>query len=340
MGMEGIENLLQNKLFLQYISAAGAGLAEGGGAGMAQAVGGVTQQNIATQNYSKMQQQQMKMLSEILRGELPAGASVKKSPDGKSTFSLPSMDGLRSEEAETVFPGGAKPLSGSAYGGGLLNPSDDQPGTSGPDLAGLTPQDLSRALSGAVNVNQLVQTSDILRQKVDVARQNAGQTDDIKEYHYAISQGYDGSLSDFMNNTKSLGIKDYEYAKDQGYKGSLYDWKTQIAKFGATRINMSEKVETKKRLGEIKGQLRFDSGDFSGDIEKHMSSKDVTQRIFLSDTENESLAKSEEKANFISSQLIGNGAEIIDEKLKDKIGTWQVKWPNGEVKSYSYVLYD
>lgn len=360
--MEGITDLLQNKLFLQYLAAAGSGLAQGGGAGMAQAVGGVTQQNIAAQNYSKMQQQQMKMIANILRGDVPAGASVKKSPDGKMSFSLPSLSG--SVEDDPRVPKGI-----NFDVGGVLNPSNDQPGVSGAmplpapsgsDLAGLTPQDMSRALAGAVDVNQLIQTSDILNKKL--ALQGAAFPVKVPGVGYVTDKQWkalpveDRAYALYSHNEMEEGktpLSRIEWERTQPTEREKYirllsedpellKTEKEIRKSGAPRISLAEKLEETKSKGKLKGQLRFSGGKFAEDITTFKNSKAYRNQIILAGEGQEKTAGTEMLINYVNDQLTASGAKIVDEVYNSKKGTgaWTVVWPNGDEETYTYVLHD
>jgi hypothetical protein len=74
-GMGGLANLLQNKLFLQYLSSAGGALSKGDPAGGA--LDAVTQQNISSQNFAKL-------LAKMLSGNVPEGGAVKMTDKGLS----------------------------------------------------------------------------------------------------------------------------------------------------------------------------------------------------------------------------------------------------------------
>jgi len=70
----GLSNLFQNKLFLQYLAGAGQDIASGEAIGTN--VNAITQKAIAAQNYPKQQAYYLKLLSEMLRGKVPEGGKV------------------------------------------------------------------------------------------------------------------------------------------------------------------------------------------------------------------------------------------------------------------------
>ena len=160
-----MENLLQNRLFLQYLSGAGSAISQG--EPMAPALNQITQQNISAQSKAGLQQKYMQMLQEMLGG-LPTGGSIKGSKD-KLTIDVPTSSLANSRQLATEgaqLPGGSGTdwSSPEEYGQlnaflreGTANPSASPSGISGADLAGLTAADVSQALSGATNVQALKQ---------------------------------------------------------------------------------------------------------------------------------------------------------------------------------------
>lgn len=167
--MSGLGNLLQNKLFLQYLSAAGQDIGSGNAIGTN--VNAVTQQNISAQNY-------MKLLKRMLAGDIPTDGKLEMDADGMKlkvpksalntgvetpfgasagTSSMPSP----SPDFTKYMTPQAKQLpfgqGGSPNYGGLLNPfGSSQSDISAADLAGVSPDMISQAL-------QLKQSGEALR---------------------------------------------------------------------------------------------------------------------------------------------------------------------------------
>jgi len=89
--MVDLNNLFQNKMFLQFLSAAGQDVSAGRPPG--QALGGAVQQNIASQNFSKL-------MAGILKGNVPEGGSMKVDSKGfslnlpKETLNMEDFDPL------------------------------------------------------------------------------------------------------------------------------------------------------------------------------------------------------------------------------------------------------
>ena len=85
--MAGWSDLLQNRMFLQYLAGAGADIAAGNPIGAN--VNAITQGNISAQSQAATQKKTMQMLAAMLRGEsVPEGASVTHKEDG-TTIKMP-----------------------------------------------------------------------------------------------------------------------------------------------------------------------------------------------------------------------------------------------------------
>lgn len=189
--MEALQELLKNKLFLEYLSGAGQALSEG--KSIAEGLSPVTKQNISAQNKLGVQNAFIKALQDAISG----GAGIKADAKGVS-FNLPhalvggtdpqgsaklfsSLLGESEEEqqrqnllpspqtiSEPVVKGSntkattsAQPqgVSISNFLRGLLNPSFSPVDISSANLAGLSTTDLSQALTGALGFEQMRQKS-------------------------------------------------------------------------------------------------------------------------------------------------------------------------------------
>ena len=165
-GFEGLENLFQNKLFLQYLAGVGADLSAFGadtGKGFQPTnINAITQQNIQSQNFIKMLQ---KFLgpdgSKMTIGA--DGIGMKLTPDS-SMFS----DILQGTGEGGVWKGLAAPwgtpkkLTESQGGAAAVNPfASSQPdmNISPADLAGLTPSDISTAMGIKLKKEEIGQKS-------------------------------------------------------------------------------------------------------------------------------------------------------------------------------------
>ena len=130
-----LNSLLQNKMFLQFLSAGGQDIMQGtGGANL----GGAVQQNIASQNF-------MKMMSKMLAGDIPEGGKITIDGKGMTQLNVPSLLFGEKSESPSLIPstGGTSQSTQMPTMDNYLNPSNSQPGYSASDLAGLTPENLS-----------------------------------------------------------------------------------------------------------------------------------------------------------------------------------------------------
>lgn len=167
---------IEKNILLQYLSGAGAALS---GQPWAQSLNQITQQNIAAQSQAGL----IDLYKQILSGQMP-GAKANLSEKGMN-LTMPSNvmglgggagagveghmgavsdlgAGVSGVPAPTTVAPGAAPSAqqGGGFLSKLLNPSVSQPGSGAippSALAGLSPQDVSAALSGALNIEQLRQ---------------------------------------------------------------------------------------------------------------------------------------------------------------------------------------
>jgi hypothetical protein len=313
----------------------------------------VTQQNIAAQNYAK-----------LLKKMLESGGDVKVNKD-KVTINYPTnaadgslnplsstgqagtpglASGDRGTSGENLRQLNAPSTATATLGGNLVapNPSSSPLDIPASDLAGLTPQDISAALGFKMKAEELgqqkimdVAKNIIAERRLEIEQAKLGeekQTADIKNYQYAVSQGYKGSFADFKNSTDTTTIKDYEYAVRQGYKGSYQDWRTEIAKAGGTNISIGEKVETARALGEVKNKAWFTSPEgMMADLDKLINTEDVQNQLIRYKGEKRAEAVSRIRENYIDSRITGFGGEILDKRLDGTTFVWKVKWPDGTI---------
>ena len=352
-----LAQLASNKLLLQYLSAAGQDI--GAGRPLGANVNQVTQQNIAAQNYSKL-------LKKLLEG----GGKVTMDKD-EVTIKHPvsagnplgsagqaGTPGLASGDRGTTGENLAKlnaPATNATLGGNLsaLNPSSSPLDIPASDLAGLTPQDISAALGFRMKAEELGQqkivdaAKEVLaNRKLEIEQAKLGeekQTADIRNYQYAVSQGYKGSFADFKNSAETATVKDYEYAVSQGYKGSYQDWRTELAKAGGTNINIGEKIGLKVEESKIIPRTAMNSGKLMEDIRRDESSEAFQNKLFRLQTTDPTAAKSfkvENRAARIQSIIDQGRGKQFDVKYDESTGiiTFKVKWPNGDVEDYKYDL--
>ena len=358
---EGVSNLANNKLLWQYLAAASNDI--GSGKPIGANVNAVTQQNIAAQNYAKMLQKllagggKVSMDKESVTIKHPVTAGNPLGEGGQAgTPGLATGDRGPAGENVPVPPSQTNPApaSNQALSLGALNPSASPLGDfSGSDLAGLTPQDISSALGLKLKVQDMENSSvteaarNVLAQrKLEIEQAKLGQekdTADVKNYQYAVAQGYKGSFMEFKNSAETTTVKDYEYAKSQGYTGSYEQWRTEIAKAGGTNINIGEKIGLKVEESKIVPRTMMNSGKLMEDIRKDEGSEAYQRTYFRLKADDPVAAKSfrvENRASRIQSMIDQGRGKQFDVKYNESTGiiTFKVKWPNGDVEDYKYDL--
>lgn len=351
----GISGLMQNKLFLQYLSAAGQDIA--GGEPIGAGVGAVTQQNIAAQSYAKQQERYLNILRGMLAGDVPEGGKMTMDSKGMkidmpTSLTTPSVP-------ESQVPG-EQPRGGM----GLINPfAISQPGVSAADLAGLTPRDLSQALQDVVGVETLKQQISVSKTKEYRKTQELLRTAPMEvpglgklsfdEWKTLDSKTKAYSYYAFDAKTRGEAVLDYNEweqqadpttieqifrlaEEDEGFKDFFFRQK----RAGAVRISIGEKIAERKAFGELKGQLYFKDPKWTGDLSKHISSEDVQNKIFQA--EDPGMVRAEESVRFIESKISAGGGNIEDVKLSEdgKAITWTVRWPSGDVETIRHGVRD
>lgn len=353
---------------MSYLSGAGNALSQG------QSVGStfntITQQALGAKSKADLQNKYMNMLAQMLSGQIPQGMKVVRNDKG-FTVTIPqsALEEAVPQEQTTTSPTIPTNESRLKY----VNPSGGQLGSvSIADLAGLTSQDVSQALSDALSVEalkgksindvidrlykeQLIKESQTRIEKsvpsITIPGTNikltgdqfiewykAASTDErtkaIKNYEYATEHGYEGSFTDFLNDALTTHQKDYRAAVESGYKGGFHEWMFDMAKAGAPTI--VELVGRKKAFGELSGQLYFKNPEWTTDLDKHISNKYTQFKIFMSD--NPERAYSKEVIKFIENKITAGRGVIEDVKLSEdgRVMTWTVRWPSGDVETIKY----
>ena len=300
-------NALENNLLLQYISGAGAEI--GGPGSFAAGLNKMTQQNIAAQSMHKTNQGYIKML----RTMLEKGGKMSLDKDNINIKAPANMFG----GGEGDGPGGGVDhrmmtglLEGSGPGGGIdpraggvpqqyadpgvqpveesrnvLNPSPSPLGVNAADLAGLTPENVSQALSGALGVEGLRQRTiagvEESAYRRAATRQLEAQTraatpsikipgSDITLTESAFIDWYKASTKD----DRTAAIKGYEYAVDQGYKGSFQKWTTDLAEASGKTLNEILTELTAKET--VKDKLSLEKSTFEDSILEDLRKDDDT----------------------------------------------------------------
>ena len=337
-----VNSLLQNKLFLQYLSGAGSAIASGQPVGPA--LNSITQQNIAAQNYAKL-------LQRMLGGDVPKGGKVVHS-DKDTTIVLPKSELSTDQQGASVS---AQPSNAVVPSGGTPNPFDySQSGIPAADLAGLTPKDISSALSGAVNVKALEEQkikdqayADYLQAIAQQAKQTKKAPIKVpgvgelsfdewksldtktKAYSYYVFDTEKNhpeekvlSYNEWLQQSDPVAIKQiYDLAKEDK---EFRDFYFESKKAGATNISIGDKVRGKVELGKAAGQIYFNNPKWVDDINKQLESKSVRSDILLAD--DPKVAKAKKVATIVENKIHAGGGVIENVELSEdgKIMTWTV----------------
>jgi len=293
METNALSDLFQNKLFLQYLS--GAGAAIGSGKNIAEGLNPITQQNISSQNY-------MKLLKKMLEGNIPDGGKMTMDKDGLS-MKIPSSalnlegGGVASENREYL----------SRAKGTFINPSSSPLDVSSADLAGLTTRDISQALSGALGIKEIEQKKvsserefewralvDIWKATED--RRKAA----LEERRVKVAESAEERLLSGVPKKVSVTLPDkrvvdvnpkdaltyyakkydlplsydtYRIAqKDPKYKAHLIE----MAQAGATQINLGDVAEKEIAKGAGKGVADVTSPDFVQTVREGLGKDKMT----------------------------------------------------------------
>lgn len=360
----------------QMISGVGAGLNPDP---WVQSLNQMTQQNVAAQSQTGL----IDLYKNILAGKMP-GAKANLSDKGMN-LTLPSNavnlggeEGQISEVGQTgqissprrAFPTDPNIPTGQTGDGGflnkLLNPSDSQSGsgTIPPSaLAGLSAQDVSAALSGALNIEQLRQKQimntfamgkgEPLEAEFPIPHPEAGV---ITQRQWSSLPTEEREFSAYIHAAEKLGAPKNELTRkffstleptdrEQFLRAAMEDpalmtAAQKLAKSGATRITLGEKLAEKKAFAELGGQLYFKDPDWIGDLSKHMESKSVRSSVLFSETPG--IAKSQEKVKFIESKITAGGGTVQEVKFAEdgKIMIWTIRWPSGDIEEIKHAVRD
>ena len=248
---------------------------------------------------------------------------------------------------------------------GILNPKSspsDVPAFS--DLVGLTPENVSQALAGATGVESLKQRtiSDIASQGIQrevaktglrkaktselVAKTNLykamnkdERTAAVKNYDFAQTEeggNFKGTFTEFQNSAETTHKRDFDVAKDGGYEGSFNEWMLEMAKAGA--ITIGEITEREKAKGDIAGQLYFTKGDFIKDVEKHINSENIQNKLIAFKPEEREIEAAKARILFIEDSITARNGVLTEVKFSEdgKSMIWSVKWPSGDIEEIRY----
>jgi hypothetical protein len=243
-------------------------------------------------------------------------------------------------------------------GSGNSNPSSSPLDVPASDLAGLTPQDIGSALKFKMAQDELTANTALAQRKnaidqrklaIEEAKLNKedGLTADIKNYQYALKDGYTGSFDEFRTTTSSASYSDYQKAKAEGYEGDFFQWKTELAEKSRanTNININDsKLEYERLQARQAAMVKMDSGKIQKDIDEALNSqvfKDRTARLMGKPEEYKQAVRIATR-DVIQRTIDSGGGEVLREgsSYDEKTGVLKlrVKWPNGEVRSYTHAL--
>ena len=357
-----LNSLAQNPLLLQYVSALGGSM----GGTVAKGLDKTNQQNISAQNY-------MKMLQKMMAG----GAKVGMDADN-TTIKMPTRDahtimGVQGDDIagqaggfgnDRSFAGGgtsATPQPTSVNNtiasilGGNVNPKPSPLGNfSASDLAGLTPQDISAALTGKFTQEKINQEG--VNSQFDNAYKLAQinrlmeptkekTTAEIENYQYAVRGGYKGTFEEWKSVKDTTNQNDYRMARNDGYSGTFMEFLREKGEWGKTTINIGEKLDEKKAMNKLEGQLYFGKGDHIKELAVRKKSEDYQNTMFrlkMQDPEKAAAFESEDTVKFIEGRITGMGGKI-NKVAWDKDGktmVWTVRWPSGDTEVIRHGIRD
>jgi hypothetical protein len=320
----------------------------------------------------------------MLGGQVPEGG--KMVTDSKGTkIDIPHTalsGGFLSDDSMTMAPNTnlapannptPKPQGGTNFANHFVSSQSE---ISPSDLAGLNPQDISNALSGAMSAESLRQkkvtdvADSIYKQKMmeyydtligektpsvtipgtDIkltkgeyldwykTASKDDRTAAIKNYELAQSQGYKGSFVDFQDSSKTTHKKDYDEAVAGGYRGTFNEWMLAMAKAGATTIG--DITGRAQALADIKGQTYFKDPKWTSDLDKQISSEEVQNELFQLEGDAKVQRKAEYKVEFIENKITAGGGTVTDIKWAEdgKTMVWTVKWPSGDTEEVKHAV--
>jgi hypothetical protein len=374
----GANSLMQNKLMWQLLSAGGQDLLAGQpiGANVHQ----VTNQNIRAQNFAKMLQDmlgqggKLSMNADGLSFKVPTSALGNQSaPAGTSHAYTEGTDAPTPGQPTGKVFGGIQPSASqrssnaldtnflsmllASGGAGNMGPSSSPLDFSPSDLAGLMPEDISNALRFKMAQDEMAQASteksisNLLKSReLDLEERKMLQEKDtptIREYEYAVRQGYTGSIEDYRKEASNPERLDmYKKATDQGYTGTFMDWLGEYSRLTkpVTNINIGDKVATAEALEKMKSRMWFTSPTgMAEDMNKLLSSDDVKRQLLRHPPGSVARSRAEAKAvgDEIQSRIIAAGGTfepLTEESMKGKTITWKVTWDDGKRSEVRYAF--
>jgi|GEM_PF-1882417 len=155
----------------------------------------------------------------------------------------------------------------------------------------------------------------------------------VKQFEYAVSKGYTGDFVKFLNTETTTDIKNFDKAVAGGYKGTFDNW--MLTHERARAISLGEKVEEKKTMAGLGGQLYFKDPKWTSDLDKHIQTFKEKELWNVKDEKDRPMALAKENVKFIEGKIIGGGGNIQNVAMEadGKTMAWTVKWPSGDTET-------
>ena len=325
------QSLFDNKLFQQYLAAAGSDI--GSGQPIGNNVNALTMQSaqdaLATEKQNKQSKNFLNLVQKMLSGEMPEGGSVKVSDKGMA-LSIPSTAYTSSGQTP---PSGQPTQTQQPINNPFTNISDT-------DISGMTPEMILKAIELPTNTaykRALTEQALAAAEKSRNPPVKDTRTTDIKNYEYAKDQGFTGTLEDW-NTTDTADWKDYQKAKAEGYAGNFYKWQKEMAALSGG-LTLDEFAARKEVTGDIESRQYFtDPKGLAKDVDNYANSKEARRELIQYADQPKELKKQTilKKAKFVESKITASGGKIQEVKMDGRTRVWTVKWPNGKTSEVRY----
>lgn len=260
--------------------------------------------------------------------------------------------------------------------GGTLNPSVGRQGSAMPSLVGLTPQNVSQAFAGALQAKQFEQQkyNDVINNiyKRALTGQAMANTQKLLQpnpldRNYPIPHPTAGAMSlreweklpqdereyaSYVYTAKKLGDSDImsrrEFDmldptdKEKFLRAAMADPELMaaaraLARSGATRISLGEKLEYVEKAGEIRQKQWFtDPKGRAAAFDKFVNSEEVQNQLFMADPADRARMKSLLAEKWHEEMIKASKGKIISKKLEGRDFVWVVKWPDGKTSEVRY----
>ena len=115
----------------------------------------------------------------------------------------------------------------------------------------------------------------------------------------------------------------------------------ELAKAGATRISLGQKLEEKLAFSEIEGQLRFRGTKWKKELDKYLESMRTV--LFMASPEGGRGAKearSKGAVDWIEKEITSGSkpGKIIASRIENGMAIWTVQWPSGDKEEIKYPI--